>query len=362
MTKKLLLHSAIFAFLLMIADASIAQQRLDSLFAPLDARYPQEKIYLQYDKSFYNPGNTVWFKAYITANNDASPISRTMYAELLDENGRLVQRKTMPILESGAASHFDLPEKYTYQKLYVRAYTPWMQNFDSSLFYLKSLPVILPQAKNAAKENVHNNSITFFPEGGDLIASLNGTVAFKAVDKNGMPISVTGNIIDAAGKKITGFSSTHDGMGTFALAPIQGEKYNAVWKDKSGKETTTALPEVKTDGIAISIKKSTAGITYTISKQPTANDRFKNLTVFAQMHNQLAYMAKLNLQVKNEVTATINTAEMPDGILQITIFNAEQVPVAERIVFVSNNQYFFNTDLHFGRKKYHQAWPQCDTA
>src|SRR5206468_3176353 len=34
------------------------------------------------------------------------------------------------------------------------------------------------------------------------------------------------------------------------------------------------------------------------------------------------------------------------GIVQLTIFNADEIPVAERIFFVNHNNYYFNTDLH----------------
>ena len=117
-------------------------QRIDSLLTILDEYYPQEKIYLQMDKSYYNSGETIWFKAYLKADNFPKPISKTCYAELLDENGKLLQRKMVPVLESGAASNFDIPDTVHSNKLYVRAYTSWMLNFDSSLLYLQPINIM----------------------------------------------------------------------------------------------------------------------------------------------------------------------------------------------------------------------------
>lgn len=346
--KKVYFFSGFFFFLIIYSLSAAAQKPLDSLFSKLDTKYPQEKIYIQYDKSFYNPGNTVWFKAYLTADNDASHISNTLYAELTDAQGRIVERKIIPILESGAASSFDIPQKLSSDKLYVRAYTSWMQNFDSSLFYLQPLAVVLP--KTAATKEANSYSITFFPEGGDLIKGLSSNVAFKATDKYGIPCEVSGIIKDGTGKKAAVFSSVHDGMGMFELLPVAGEKYTAVWKDKTGKEITTPLPDVKDNGVAFSVSAADSSLSYTVRRTPDAPDAFKELTVFAQMHNRMAYMAKIKLQKNETVTAPIRTADMPDGILQLTVFNADMVPVAERIVFVNNAQYSFPTDLHLVEK------------
>ena len=109
-----------------------AQQLFDSSLKILNTKYPQEKIYLHFDKSYYNTGETIWFKAYLTSNNTPSLISKTLYAELINSDGAILQRKTMPILQSSAASHFDLADSNYNSKLYIRAYTSWMLNFDSS--------------------------------------------------------------------------------------------------------------------------------------------------------------------------------------------------------------------------------------
>src|SRR5207237_6416830 len=98
-----------FFVVLVIVNIYLPAQSPDSLLKKLDAEYPQEKLYLQFDRSLYNPGETIWFKAYLFSGIDLSLISKTMYTELLDEQGKLLQRKISPVLEATAASTFDLP-------------------------------------------------------------------------------------------------------------------------------------------------------------------------------------------------------------------------------------------------------------
>ncbi|MEI8058982.1 MAG: hypothetical protein WCG67_02395, partial [Ferruginibacter sp.] len=342
MTKK------IFSIIL-LASCCIntrSQQQFDSLLNISSTKYPQEKIYLQLDKPYYNTGETIWFKAYITGLSSPQIISKTMYAELVNANGTVLQRKTMPILQAGAASNFDLADSNYNSKLYIRAYTAWMLNFDSSMLYLK--PVTVINAKPSAKKPpvIKSYTLTLFPEGGDLVANINCVVAFKTNDQEGIPFTVSGNITDSKGKAVTNFTSQHDGMGYFSITPVPGEKYKAIWKDQTGALHETVLPDTKPIGITLHVTNTGGIVTYTITRPESADDVFKSYFVMARMHEQTMYGAKLNMQRKTQVSAPIVTDSMPDGVLQITIFNAAQVPVAERLVFINNNNYYFATDLH----------------
>lgn len=328
------------------AFTSLQAQHIDSLLTILDENYPQEKIHLHMDKLNYNPGETLWFKAYITADNQPVALSKTCYAELVDEKGTLLQRKIMPVLESGAASSFDLPDTLHGNKLYIRAYTSWMMNFDSSLFYMHPVHIIPLKSTLKKVPVAPTYTLTLFPEGGDLVEQISSLVAFKATDQEGTPIAVTGNIVDDKGKTVTPFSSVHDGMGYFSLLPVAGGKYKAVWKDKKGVQHQTALPDAKKDGLTLSTIYADNRIQYTLTRPEVESPAASQYYVIAQMQQRVVYSAKINLTKKNTVTAPIVTDSMPTGVLQLTVFNAEQLPVAERIVFVNNNNYFFNTDLH----------------
>jgi hypothetical protein len=329
-----------------------AQVPVDSLVTELGEKFPQEKVYLQFDKNYYNAGETIWFKAYLIADNLATPLSKTLYAELINDKGAILQKKIMPVYESGGASNFDLPDTLSNTRLFVRAYTSWMLNFDSSLLYLKALQII--PAGNPAKKTTApaSYSLTFFPEGGDMVEGLEGRVAFKATDQEGVPAFVNGNIVTDEGKKLTSFTAIHDGMGYFSIMPLPGEKYKAIWKDKKGISHETALPAAKKEGIVFSLRNAGDTLFFTLKRPETASETFTSYTIIAQMQHQIAYDAKINMSVKKEVTAPILTNNFGDGILQLTVFNAAQVPVAERLAFINHGSYYFTTDLHAVEKNF----------
>jgi hypothetical protein len=345
--KKYFSKNILFSlFFLPLSNCMHAQLHIDSLVSKLGDSYPQEKIYLHLDKGYYNAGETIWFKAYLSTDNLSFALSKTVYAELIDDKGDILQKKVMPVYESGAASNFDLPDTISNGRLFIRAYTSWMLNFDSSLLYLKPLQIITTGKVAKKIPAPVAFSLTLFPEAGDMVENITSRVAFKANDQDGIPINVSGNIVNEAGKKITAFSSVHDGMGYFFITPLPGEKYKAIWKDKKGLQHETALPDAKKQAVALSITTSENTINYTLHRPDNAEEDFTSYTVIAQMQQQIVYNAKINLKVKKEVTAPIVTENFTDGILQLTIFNAAQIPVAERLVFINHNNYFFTTDLH----------------
>lgn len=326
-----------------------AQEKIDSLLFDLEEQFPQEKIHLHLDRDYYSPGETIWFKAYILADRQPEAFSKTCYVELVDEKGRVLDQKILPVLESAAASGMDIPSNYAQRKVFLRAYTRWMQEIDESLIPLRS--VYVNQVKPVAGEKFNPTpQLLFYPEGGEWVGGLETTIAFRASYNNGEPASIQGSIVDSKGKKLADFKTVHYGMGTFTAIPQAGETYKAIWKDKLGKQQETALPAVQAEGLVLQVSNEDNQLRYTLRR--TNTPRLMNLYVVAQAQQQMQYSARINLSTKTEVTAPINTDSIPDGVVQITVFDAQRMPVAERVVFINRNNYYFITDVSMAEKSF----------
>src|ERR1044072_8554862 len=167
-------------FLIVSINAQAQKPTLSSVQNSIETlanNFPQEKIYIQFDKPSYAPGETIWFKAYIMTGADQSLISKTLYIDFINADGRILKHGISPVLQSGAGGDYDVPVEFKGEYVYVKAYTRWMLNFDSSFLYHKTLhviqskPVATKQAPPAVK-----TTIQFLPEGGDLINNLEITV------------------------------------------------------------------------------------------------------------------------------------------------------------------------------------------
>lgn len=344
-TSCLLVSFLLFQYLL-------KAQSFDSVLNKLDSEYPQEKLYVHFDKNFYSPGETIWFKAYLFAAHTPSLISKTLYAELLDDQGKVLDRKTAPIILAGAAAAFDLPVNMSASMVFVRVYTRWMLNFDSSFLFLKAFPIVTAR-NETAKPSVTQpvSHLQFFPEGGDLVRGVESRVAFKATDHRGLPIRISGDIIDSKGKKIVSFSSVHDGMGYFKLLPEGTEQYKARWKDPAGTTKESNLPVAKQKGLVLEVNNIGKKIQFALKRSETNDPSMERVHVVAQMHQQLLYRAKANLATSVTTSGAIPVEGLPTGIVQITVFSEDEKPLAERIVMVNQQEHYFITDLNAPLKK-----------
>lgn len=336
---KLLIFGLLFCL-------SLHAQHFDSVLNRLDREYPQEKLYLQYDRSVYNAGETIWFKAYLFTGINLSLISKTLYVELYDDKGHALQQVTAPLIRSSAAGSFEIPVNLQSDFIYVRAYTRWMLNFDSSFIYVKAIPLVTKKT-SAAKPAVSSASLEFFPEGGDLVEGVSSRVAFKATGAHGLPVSVKGDIVDAHGNKITGFTSVHDGMGMITLLPSPGTRYKAVWKD-NGQLRETVLPEAKKEGVVLELNNLGGQLNFSVKRPADAVAASANSEVYivAQFQQQLIYRAKGKLAPGKSINASIPVDSLPAGIIQVTVFNNDEQPLAERIAFINQQNYYFITDLN----------------
>jgi hypothetical protein len=321
----------VFASLLSI---HLSAQQFVGALKKLNAEYRQEKVYLHFDRTLYNPGETIWFKAYLFAGNFPSVISKTLYAELLDTKGKVLQQVILPVILSSAAGSIEIPADVS-GTVFVRAYTKWMLNFDSSFLYTKAIAVTGPQKAAGNTPGSALAVLRLFPEGGDLVEEVESKVAFKATDHHGMPVDIAGEVLDSKGARVTVFKSVHDGMGTFLFQPKKGEQYKAVWK-RQGPTQETRLPAAKQDGIVLETENAGDEIHFIIKHPLSKSPPYPFVYVVAQMHQQLLYRGKASFDKVSAPSGTIPVKDLPAGIIQITVFTPEEEPLAERIVFANS--------------------------
>ncbi|HKG07238.1 MAG TPA: carboxypeptidase-like regulatory domain-containing protein, partial [Pedobacter sp.] len=90
---------------------------------------PAEKLYVHTDRSFYNIGDTLWFKAYLfdASSLVASKRSGILYVELNDDSAENVRRISIPLKNGVGHAQIPLTRKIFHEGGYTfRAYTNWM--------------------------------------------------------------------------------------------------------------------------------------------------------------------------------------------------------------------------------------------
>ncbi len=336
--------------LCIISFFSVNAQGLDSMIKVYSEQVPDQKVHVHFDKDVYLAGETIWFKAYLFSGFSLAVSSRNFYAELINDKGIVLQRKVYPVIESAVAGSFDIPDSLPAGNLIYRGYTTWMLNFDTAFIFQKNIVITDKNGsvnnKKSAANAVKNVSIQFFPEGGNLVNTLESVVAFKANDEYGIPVFVKGNIVNGKGAVITSFSAEHDGMGTFALTPQANESYKAIWTDAAGKQQTTSLPEAKPQGCVLKMSGLGKKKVFMINRTADVPAEWKNVNVVALLGQERVYKAKANLTATQVTSGAIPVEGFPSGIMQVTVFSEKWEPIAERIVMINNDNYHFGAKLN----------------
>lgn len=120
------------------------------LFSHQLKMFPQEKIYLHTDKSYYVAGEKIWFRAHLAdaAVHVPAAVSRYVYVELIDPlDSVLVRVKIRP--ENGSYyGYIAIPEDSPDGSYEMRAYTSFMRSIGEDYFCTKSIRIGHPQSRS----------------------------------------------------------------------------------------------------------------------------------------------------------------------------------------------------------------------
>ncbi|MFD2200215.1 TonB-dependent receptor plug domain-containing protein [Shivajiella indica] len=389
---------------------------------------PEEKVFVHMDKNLYAAGDNVWFSVFLTAGSPdvPSPLSKVVYVDLLDNEGTLLQQKTVQIQEGHGYGDFKL-DFYMREGIYhIHAYSHWLRGFGREAVFRFSIEILEPynlkfqpsvefqmaEAGNMVKyqamvkalnrslqplkgetiiyevlnrnrvlksgsfqlddEGAYNldfslllsdlqqvtaieltqkeneeysisrkfllpfpasmMDIQFLPEGGDLVSGFNNKVAIRAVYPDGTPIILSGSV-NVDGQEVV-FNTNESGLGSFSFTPQNGKLYRANIQIGESK-LEIPLPQVKSTGVNLAVDNSKENLLNVLIQANAFNEISPSGEGLLVIHarGRIGHMQVINLA--NGVTgARINKNQLAPGINQVTVFEPEGTPLAERLVFI----------------------------
>ena len=312
-----------------------------------------EKAYLHLDKPWYTAGETIWLNAYVVDADRHQPdtLSKVLHVELLNSNNQLVARRNLRLEAGLAPGDVALPDSLTPGNYILRAYTNWMRNAGPSFFYSRqvaiwpaaaaevpdSQPALVRAraalARQLAKAVATTPDVQFFPEGGNLVAGLENTVAFKVTDFAAHGLDVQGKVYDAQNTQVAAFSSSHLGMGTFTLTPVAGQRYHAVLAP-AAVPLTVPLPAVQASGYTLHVVTLTNDFLVAIRQQGSSGGP---IILLGQVRGKATYVGRGQIAGSETFTARIPKNKFPVGMVHFTLFDGLGTPLAERLAFAQTD-------------------------
>lgn len=335
--------SSLLYFFLLFCVFPICAQNIDQLNEKLQSvskNNASDLVYLQTSKDIYETEEDLWFKGYVLDSQHFTPSGRSkiLFVQLIeDKTDQVIWEKKHEIENGFVNGHLflknDLPEGiYT-----LAAYSTYSFDNNSKEFYsFKKIEIQKTiQNKTSLPSKEKDSSLFFntFPEGGKLISGIQNTLAFKAVNSKGLPVNVSG-ILFENDSSLLHFKSSHMGMGNFSFTPNIHKKYHIELSEpiSNKKYDITAIANT---GKVLQLLSNTKD---SVSFKITQSDNFKEERMYLRLQIRgVVYKIATGI-LKKELIIKIPLDEVPQGIAEVTLFDANAIPVAERLVFINQDQ------------------------
>lgn len=314
--------------------------------------YPLEKVYVSHNQPYYASGDTLYGKVFVVNGRnhqyfDGTPI---VYVDWLTESGTVLESLILKIKEGKANVSIPLAREYGEGRFLLRAYTQYQKNFDEYYIFQKEIKVLgeKPLTEPEKQGDITNYSVQFFPEGGDLVSGLPSILAFKVANGRGEPIDITGTILNKEQKPVAQFKTFNEGIGVVNFQPIAGEKYQAkvIW---NGLIRYFDLPPILRQGYTIKVNNRKQE---NLSLQIATNvsEGLKNCTLIGHLRGQ-PFLSQ-SFDTGNAQKLLLDKKQIPSGVLHFTLFDSQERPVSERLVYSHNSREQVALQIELSQSQY----------
>ncbi len=189
----------------------------------------------------------------------------------------------------------------------------------------------------------------FYPESGHWIDGIFSVTAFEINSLSGKPLSLVGQVLED-GIAITSFRTNAAGQGILSISPKAGKEYTIKLQESKVIIREAAFPIVKASGYQLVVAKAVTADTLTVvvHKKNAAN----GMQLALHNYEELFALIPLN-QALDKITVKIPVIDLPAGLATLTLFDVAQNPVAERTVFLKDNQRPV-VEIKMDSSRYHQ--------
>jgi len=333
---RILLFYLSFFLLCPINQSELKAQDSEELFfqtllGRLDTynkRIPVEKLYVHQDRTKYLAGEIIWFKVYQSLSGNIQDGSSVVYVDLINGSNSIVTQTKWRLEYGMAAGHIELPDTLPTGNYQIRAYTRWMQNFDTEYFFTREINVSSSIIPTNNKQPVQEIRLTLFPEGGQLVTGILSRIAFEVTDANGKGIEAKGFVTDKEGNVVRSFATEHNGMGVFNFIPEEGKTYTA---RLINPEISVPFPKIRKQGAVMTTHCFQDQFRITLRHNMDIHQ-----SLYLSIHQDCVIYFNTRLDTNNKTIITdIPVSQLPDGIFTITVYDETYHAWCERL-FLAN--------------------------
>ncbi len=262
---------------------------------------------------FLIPGESNNYAFTVEEMNGNPQKKEKLQAELYDQEELVLKQKIKTGAQGEATIDLAVPDKAFENPLQLV-----VSSKKNELYYSTVLPVKNEQL-----------SICFYPEGGQLVAGTPQKLGFTVHNQLGQPVSVTGEITDEDGTRISQGSTSIPGYGILPCVFEKEKQYSLRLTSELGENQTFALPTIK-EGLALALVRTDADFIY-LNLIPSAQEP-ETIHLLANKGETIVWASEVKLE--SPMRLKIPKTDFPNGISLISAFNEEGEVLASRLVYL----------------------------
>ncbi len=285
-------------------------------------RAPRLKTQIEFTREGYGPGDRVQATVKADRAEGGIPVGAKVTVLARVDGTEVFKKSGFVIARDGTCSaSFSLPKTIAVG--------------DGNLSFIIEDGGVVETASKTIPISLQTLEISFYPEGGDLVAGLASRVYVQANRPDGKPADIQGRIVALKeGKPGRSSAATlrtqHEGRGMFTITPKIGTQYVLVLDVPSGISRHFLLPVIKTRGAVI--KSLRAVYPYEEKISLAVDSTFSSKAATVTLHKREVEIDASTVTAGKKISVSLDPKDS-EGVLIATIWDAAGNPLAERLIY-----------------------------
>jgi hypothetical protein len=281
-------------------------------------RAPRLKSQIVFMRDGYGPGDTVGASVHVERAEGGIPSGAKVGVIARVDEEEIWRGETVVNASGNASASFRLPSMIARGDGSIAMI---IQDGGTVETATKTIPILLQTV-----------DVSFYPEGGDLVAGLTNRVYVEGRTPSKKPADMAGFIANAAGAEVVTFRTEHDGRGRFSFVPNKGESYFLHLNEPSGIKATFPLPAVKDSGVVITSVSDVTPRQRDIVVRLASTKAGTYHVALTQRFKEFAFKS-VALEANEPAEVALTAPRTLDGVVAATVYDDQKTPLAERLLF-----------------------------
>jgi hypothetical protein len=316
-----------------------------------------QKIYIHFDKSVYDAGDDLWFKAYIINPKTHLPDIQesALNVELIGTDGRIKRAEILRVENGFAFGDLKFGDSIPTGNYLFRAYTESMRGLGEQVYYVKDFFIENPVEPNyISRRQIRENRkfnrelealqnkyiFEYFFENGHGVSGLLSRVAYLASNGVGKGIPVNGKLFNNKGDLLQSFASNSQGRGAFNFNPEENLEYTLEITFPDLSVQSVQLGNIVREGILFRIDSDeyhlfiAGGLRF----KGETPDHLRNLRFTIHNRSKVHFFWQVQ-DFPEHYSLRIPLVDLPEGISIVSVFDGNNNLIWERNIYNPRNNY-----------------------